>query len=58
MTVIAEFAASGLPDTALLRQRPIYSAALATGHGEQDTGAVCAVLERMAGVKRTRSRKR
>ena len=30
----------------------IYRAALSTGYGEQDTAAVCAVLEHMAGVKR------
>jgi hypothetical protein len=31
---------------------PIYAAALSMGHGAEDTAAVCAVLEAMAGVKR------
>ena len=30
----------------------IYNAAMAQGFGEADTAAVCAVLERLAGVKR------
>ncbi len=34
----------------------IYRKALATGHGGEDTAAVCAVLEKMAGVKRSRAR--
>jgi L-threonate 2-dehydrogenase len=33
---------------------PIYAAALKQGHGDEDTAAVCAVLESMAGVKRKR----
>ena len=32
--------------------------AMATGHAMQDTAAVCAVLEKMAGVKRTKARKK
>jgi 3-hydroxyisobutyrate dehydrogenase-like beta-hydroxyacid dehydrogenase len=31
---------------------PVYAEALAAGHGAQDTGVVCAVLEEKAGVKR------
>src|SRR5437763_1257992 len=31
---------------------PIYRAALSTGHADEDTASVCAVLEAMAGVKR------
>src|SRR5262249_45187953 len=31
---------------------PIYDKAMRSGHAEQDTAAVCAVLEKMAGVKR------
>jgi 3-hydroxyisobutyrate dehydrogenase-like beta-hydroxyacid dehydrogenase len=42
MKVIGEYAASV----------GCYRAALSTGYGEQDTAAVCAVLEAMAGVKR------
>ena len=30
----------------------IYQKALKSGHGAEDTAAVCAVLEKMAGVKR------
>lgn len=33
---------------------PIYEAAMAQGLGAQDTAAVCAVLEEMAGIKRKR----
>ena len=32
--------------------RPVYNAAIASGHAMEDTAAVCAVLERQAGVKR------
>jgi len=34
--------------------KAIYKKALAGGRGAQDTAAVCAVLERLAGVKRGR----
>jgi len=33
---------------------PVYDKALASGLAMQDTAAVCAVLEKMAGVKRGR----
>jgi len=36
----------------------IYAKALKAGHGAEDTAAVCAVLEKMAGVKRKTTRKR
>jgi 3-hydroxyisobutyrate dehydrogenase-like beta-hydroxyacid dehydrogenase len=36
----------------------IYDKALASGHGAEDTAAVCAVLEKMAGVKRKSKKKR
>ena len=53
MKVIGEFAASiGCPTPLFSATEPIYRAALSTGHGEHDTGSVCAVLEAMAGVKR------
>jgi 3-hydroxyisobutyrate dehydrogenase-like beta-hydroxyacid dehydrogenase len=32
----------------------VYKAAMARGFGKQDTGAVCAVLESMSGVRRQR----
>ena len=35
---------------------PVYAAALKAGHAEDDTAAVCAVLERQAGVKRGKAR--
>jgi 3-hydroxyisobutyrate dehydrogenase-like beta-hydroxyacid dehydrogenase len=35
----------------------IYEKALKGGHGAEDTAAVCAVLERMAGVKRGRKKR-
>jgi putative dehydrogenase len=36
---------------------PMYSAALATGYGDQDTASVCAVLQAMAGIRRGTPRK-
>jgi 3-hydroxyisobutyrate dehydrogenase-like beta-hydroxyacid dehydrogenase len=53
MKVIGEYAASvGCPTPLFSASEPIYRAALSTGYADQDTGAVCAVLEKMAGVKR------
>ena len=53
MKVIGEYAASvGCPTPLFSACEPIYRAALSTGYGEQDTAAVCAVLEQLAGVKR------
>jgi 3-hydroxyisobutyrate dehydrogenase-like beta-hydroxyacid dehydrogenase len=53
MKVIGEYAASvGCPTPLFSATEPIYRAALSTGYADQDTGAVCAVLEAMAGVKR------
>jgi len=53
MKVIGEYAASvGCPTPLFSACEPIYRAALSTGYADQDTGAVCAVLEAMAGVKR------
>jgi L-threonate 2-dehydrogenase len=37
---------------------PVYNKAMKSGHAEHDTAAVCAVLEQMAGVKRTKGRAR
>jgi 3-hydroxyisobutyrate dehydrogenase-like beta-hydroxyacid dehydrogenase len=36
----------------------IYEKALKSGHGAEDTAAVCAVLEAMAGVKRRKTRQK
>ena len=53
MKVIGEYAASvGCPTPLFSATEPIYRAAMSTGHADEDTGAVCAVLEAMAGVKR------
>ena len=53
MKVIGEYAASvGCPTPLFSACEPIYRAALSMGHGDEDTAAVCAVLEHMAGVKR------
>ncbi|MCC6947198.1 MAG: NAD(P)-dependent oxidoreductase [Bradyrhizobiaceae bacterium] len=53
MQVIGEFAAQLHCPTPLFdATRPIYAAAMQAGLGGQDTAAVCAVLERMAGIQR------
>ncbi len=53
MKVIGEYAASvGCPTPLFSASEPIYRAALSTGHADEDTASVCAVLEAMAGVKR------
>jgi putative dehydrogenase len=56
MDIIGSFAqALGAPVPLFSAAQPIYAAALASGYGEQDTAATCAVLEGLAGVKRGRS---
>jgi 3-hydroxyisobutyrate dehydrogenase-like beta-hydroxyacid dehydrogenase len=53
MKIIAQFAAKlGVPTPLFNASAAIYSAAMAQGFAKQDTGAVCAILERMAGVRR------
>jgi putative dehydrogenase len=53
MAVIGEFAQSlGCPTPLFNATGPLYDAAMASGHAAQDTASVCAVLERMAGLKR------
>jgi putative dehydrogenase len=53
MSVIGDFARkAGCPTPLFSATEPIYAAALSTGHAGEDTAAVCAVLEAMAGVKR------
>jgi 3-hydroxyisobutyrate dehydrogenase-like beta-hydroxyacid dehydrogenase len=53
MTVIGDFAAELACPTPLFDlSASLYTAALAMGHGAEDTAAVCAVLETMAGVSR------
>ena len=38
--------------------KAFYSAAYAQGHAKDDTAAICAVLEGMAGVEQQKSRKK
>jgi 3-hydroxyisobutyrate dehydrogenase-like beta-hydroxyacid dehydrogenase len=53
MAVIERFAAElGSPTPLFDATAPLYAAALADGRGAEDTAAVCAVLEKMAGIKR------
>jgi 3-hydroxyisobutyrate dehydrogenase-like beta-hydroxyacid dehydrogenase len=53
MKVIGEFAARlGAPTPLFNASAAIYNAAMAQGFARQDTAAVCAVIERMAGVRR------
>ena len=58
MTVIADFARGvGAPTPLFSTTAPIYTAAVAKGRKDEDTGAVCAVLEEMAGLRRPRKLK-
>jgi 3-hydroxyisobutyrate dehydrogenase-like beta-hydroxyacid dehydrogenase len=53
MAVIGEFAKQmGVPTPMFDATVPVYDKAMKSGHAEHDTAAVCAVLEKMAGVKR------
>jgi L-threonate 2-dehydrogenase len=53
LTVIGEFASSlGCPTPLFGLAAALHAAALAMGHGEEDSAAVCAALERMAGLDR------
>ena len=53
MSIIGAFArALGVPTPLLDATAPVYDAAMAQGRGGEDTAAVCAVLEEMAGVTR------
>jgi len=58
MAIIGDYArALGCPTPLFLASAPFYTAALAAGRGNEDTAAVCAVLEGMAGL-RTRPARR
>jgi 3-hydroxyisobutyrate dehydrogenase-like beta-hydroxyacid dehydrogenase len=58
MDVIGAHAkALGVPTPLFSATMPIYDKALAMGLGQQDTAAVCAVLEKQARVKRGTRRK-
>jgi L-threonate 2-dehydrogenase len=53
MDIISRFAtALGVPTPMLNATMPVYASAMATGHAQHDTAAVCAVLEDMAGMER------
>jgi len=53
MKIIGEFAAGlGVATPLFNASAAIYNAAMAQGYAEQDTGAVCAVMERMSGLRR------
>src|SRR6266571_3866503 len=53
MTIIGDFARQlDCPTPLFAASAPIYNAAMAMGLGKEDTGAVCAVLEQMAGRPR------
>lgn len=57
MTIIGDFARKlGCPTPLFAASAPVYNAAIAMGRQAEDTGAVCAVLEEMAGVNRTSSK--
>ncbi len=57
MDVIGDFARKiRVPTPLFSATLPIYAAALKRGHAEDDTAAVCAVLEAKANVKRRKSR--
>jgi 3-hydroxyisobutyrate dehydrogenase-like beta-hydroxyacid dehydrogenase len=59
MTAIGDFARSlDCPTPLFAASAPIYSAAMAMGLGKEDTGAVCAVLEEMAGNPRRRKKRK
>jgi len=58
MTIIGDFARElDCPTPLFAASAPIYNAAMAMGLGKEDTGAVCAVLEKMAGNPRLRKRR-
>ena len=58
MDVIGGYARKiGVPTPMFDASKAIYNKALASGRGAQDTAAVCAVLEAMAGLKRGKKRK-
>ena len=53
MKIIGEFAARlGVPTPLFNASAAVYSAAMALGYAKEDTGAVCAVMEATAGIRR------
>ena len=59
MAVIGEYARQVRCPTPMFDASvPVYVKAMKSGHAAQDTAAVCAVLEKMAGVKRAKAKRR
>ncbi len=59
MAVIGEFARQlDCPTPMFDATVPVYNKAMRTGHAEHDTAAVCAVLAKMAGVRRRKAKGR
>jgi putative dehydrogenase len=59
MDVIGGYARKiGVPTPMFDASSAIYAKARKSGYDDQDTAAVCAVLEKMAGVKRGKSRRK
>jgi len=59
MDVIGGFARKiGVPTPMFDASSAIYTKARRSGHDDHDTAAVCAVMEKMAGLKRGKSRKK
>jgi putative dehydrogenase len=57
LDIIGSYASQiGVPTPTFSATAAIYSAALSMGHGMQDTAAVCAVIERMAALRRRKSK--
>ena len=57
MDIIGHYAAKlGVPTPTFSATLPIYAAAQSMGHGLQDTAAVCAVIEKMAALKRRKAK--
>jgi 3-hydroxyisobutyrate dehydrogenase-like beta-hydroxyacid dehydrogenase len=57
MDVIGSYARKiAVPTPMFDASKAIYAKALKSGHSAEDTAAVCAVLEKMAGVKRSKGR--
>ena len=53
MKVIGEFATRlGVATPLFSATVPLYNAAMSQGHAEDDTASVCAVLEKLSGIKR------
>jgi 3-hydroxyisobutyrate dehydrogenase-like beta-hydroxyacid dehydrogenase len=59
MAVIGAYARQiGVPTPMFDATVPVYDKAMKSGHADHDTAAVCAVLEKMAGVKRGKKQSR